>query len=43
MADAEWNPMRTPGHYISRIARAFARIGDVRLRALASPRRSCPC
>jgi MarR family transcriptional regulator, transcriptional regulator for hemolysin len=34
MADAEWNPMKTPGHYISRIARAFARIGDVRLREL---------
>jgi DNA-binding MarR family transcriptional regulator len=34
MADAEWNPMRTPGHYISRIARAFARIGDLRLRDL---------
>jgi len=34
MAVAEWNPMRTPGHYISRIARAFARIGDARLREL---------
>ncbi|MGA0601303.1 MarR family winged helix-turn-helix transcriptional regulator [Caulobacter sp. KR2-114] len=32
--DAEWNPMRTPGHYFSRIARAFARIGDARLRPL---------
>ncbi len=34
MADVEWNPMQTPGHYISRIARAFARIGDARLRGL---------
>jgi MarR family transcriptional regulator, transcriptional regulator for hemolysin len=34
MVDIEWNPMRTPGHYISRIARAFARIGDLRLREL---------
>jgi MarR family transcriptional regulator, transcriptional regulator for hemolysin len=34
MVDVEWNPMKTPGHYISRIARAFARIGDVRLREL---------
>lgn len=34
MADVEWSPMRTPGHYISRIARAFARIGDMRLREL---------
>ena len=34
MAGGEWNPMRTPGHYFSRIARAFARIGDVRLREL---------
>ena len=34
MGDVEWNPMRTPGHYISRLARAFARIGDERLRVL---------
>ena len=34
IAGVEWNPMKTPGHYISRIARAFARIGDVRLREL---------
>ena len=34
MTDGDWSPMRTPGHYISRIARAFARIGDMRLREL---------
>ncbi len=34
MADDVWNPMRTPGHYFSRIARAFARVGDARLREL---------
>jgi DNA-binding MarR family transcriptional regulator len=34
MADVDWNPMRTPGHYFSRIARAFTRIGDERLRPL---------
>ena len=30
-ADA-WDPTGTPSHFISRIARAFSRIGDVRLR-----------
>jgi MarR family transcriptional regulator for hemolysin len=34
MGRQEWNPMGTPGHYFSRIARALARIGDVRLREL---------
>ncbi|MES1201120.1 MAG: MarR family transcriptional regulator [Pseudomonadota bacterium] len=34
MAGAGWNAMHTPGHYFSRIARAFARIGDARLRPL---------
>ncbi|MES1200379.1 MAG: MarR family winged helix-turn-helix transcriptional regulator [Pseudomonadota bacterium] len=34
MAKADWNPMHTPGHYFSRIARSFARIGDARLRHL---------
>lgn len=29
-----WNPMKTPGHYISRTARAMARVGDIRLRKL---------
>ncbi|MEJ0023937.1 MAG: MarR family transcriptional regulator [Alphaproteobacteria bacterium] len=32
MADAQWNPTKNPGHYIARIARAFTRIGDARLR-----------
>jgi DNA-binding MarR family transcriptional regulator len=31
MAD-DWDPMSTPGHFISRAARAMARIGDGRLR-----------
>ncbi len=31
MAQDDWNPMKAPGHYISRIARGMARIGDVRL------------
>jgi MarR family transcriptional regulator for hemolysin len=34
MGRQEWNPMGTPGHYFSRIARALARIGDMRLREL---------
>ncbi len=34
MARDEWNPMAMPGHYISRIARGMARIGDIRLREL---------
>ncbi|GBQ35872.1 MarR family transcriptional regulator [Gluconacetobacter azotocaptans] len=32
MTSDGWNLTRTPGHYISRIARALMRIGDVRLR-----------
>ena len=32
--DGDWNPMKTPGHYISRIARGLARIGDARLREI---------
>ena len=28
----EWNPLSTPGHLISRAARAFSRIGEPRLR-----------
>jgi MarR family transcriptional regulator for hemolysin len=35
MADEDdWDPMANPGHYFSRIARALARIGDIRLREL---------
>ncbi|WP_336964518.1 MarR family transcriptional regulator [Sphingobium aquiterrae] len=34
MTRTPWNPMATPGHYFSRIARALARIGDARLRDL---------
>lgn len=34
MRESDWDPMRTPGHYFSRIARSFARIGDARLREL---------
>jgi DNA-binding MarR family transcriptional regulator len=34
MPDSEWEPMRTPGHYFSRIARGLARIGDARLKDL---------
>lgn len=30
----DWNPMATPGHYISRAARAMARIGDARMREI---------
>ena len=34
MPDSVWEPMRTPGHYFSRIARGLARIGDARLKEL---------
>jgi MarR family transcriptional regulator for hemolysin len=34
MARDVWDPMGTPGHYISRIARGLARVGDARLRHL---------
>ena len=34
MADNEWDPLRHPGHYFSRIARGMMRIGDTRLREL---------
>ncbi|WP_313540264.1 MarR family winged helix-turn-helix transcriptional regulator [Sphingomonas sp.] len=34
MADDDWDPLRHPGHYFSRIARALTRIGDARLRPL---------
>ncbi|WP_212376749.1 MarR family winged helix-turn-helix transcriptional regulator [Acetobacter persici] len=30
----DWDPLRHPGHYFSRIARGLTRIGDVRLRHL---------
>ncbi|MFW7266441.1 MarR family winged helix-turn-helix transcriptional regulator [Gluconacetobacter sp. Hr-1-5] len=34
MRDDEWDPMRHPGHYFSRIARGLSHIGDTRLREL---------
>jgi len=36
MADAadDWEPLRNPGHYLSRIVRGLSRIGDARLRDL---------
>lgn len=34
MARPAWDPMKSPGHYVSRIARGLTRIGDVRLREL---------
>lgn len=34
MADDEWDPLSHPGHYLSRISRGLARIGDARLRPL---------
>jgi DNA-binding MarR family transcriptional regulator len=34
MPENVWNPMKTPGHYFSRIARGMARVGDARLREL---------
>lgn len=33
-ADDDWEPLRHPGHYFSRIARGLSRIGDARLRDL---------
>lgn len=30
----DWEPLRHPGHYFSRIARGLSRIGDARLRDL---------
>ncbi|WP_419815767.1 MarR family winged helix-turn-helix transcriptional regulator [Glacieibacterium sp.] len=33
MTDEEWQPLKHPSHYFSRIGRAQTRIGDVRLRA----------
>ncbi|MDF3625882.1 MarR family winged helix-turn-helix transcriptional regulator [Brytella acorum] len=30
----DWDPLRHPGHYFSRIARGLTRVGDVRLRNL---------
>ncbi|MES1971148.1 MAG: MarR family transcriptional regulator [Pseudomonadota bacterium] len=32
--DDDWDPLRHPGHYFSRIARGLGRIGDARLRSL---------
>ncbi|ESY72552.1 MarR family transcriptional regulator [Mesorhizobium sp. M1050] len=32
--DDDWEPLRHPGHYFSRIARELSRIGDARLRDL---------
>lgn len=34
MGRDDWDPMKTPGHYISRTARAMARVVDIRLREL---------
>lgn len=34
MSANDWQPMTTPGHYFSRIARGLARVGDARLRPL---------
>ena len=34
MSSNDWQPMVTPGHYFSRIARGLARVGDARLRPL---------
>ncbi|CAN5303106.1 MarR family transcriptional regulator [soil metagenome] len=34
MPESDWLPMRTLGHYVSRVARGLARIGDRRLAAL---------
>ncbi len=34
MANDEWDPLRHPGHYFSRIARGMTRVGDARLREL---------
>lgn len=32
--DDDWDPLRHPGHYLSRINRGLTRIGDARLRGL---------
>ncbi len=34
MGRDDWDPMKAPGHYISRTARALARVGDIKLREL---------
>lgn len=34
MVDDDWDPLRHPGHYFSRIARGLTRVGDARLRPL---------
>ncbi|MCS4244715.1 MULTISPECIES: MarR family winged helix-turn-helix transcriptional regulator [Rhizobium/Agrobacterium group] len=34
MSEDEWDPLKQPGHYFSRIARGLARVGDARLREL---------
>lgn len=34
LSDDEWDPLRHPGHYFSRIARGLSRVGDTRLREL---------
>ncbi|GBR11043.1 MarR family winged helix-turn-helix transcriptional regulator [Acetobacter oeni] len=34
MNSDEWDPLRHPGHYFSRIARGLSRVGDTRLREL---------
>jgi DNA-binding MarR family transcriptional regulator len=34
MTEDEWDPLRHPGHYFSRIARGLARVSDARLRGL---------
>ncbi|MFT9016627.1 MAG: MarR family transcriptional regulator [Acetobacter sp.] len=34
MSGDDWDPLRHPGHYFSRIARGLTRIGDIRLREL---------
>lgn len=33
-ADADWDPLVHPGHYLSRINRGLTRAGDARLRAV---------
>ncbi len=34
MSEGEWDPLRHPGHYFSRIARGLSHAGDMRLRGL---------
>lgn len=34
MSNEDWDPLASPGHYLSRISRALTRIGDARLRDL---------